>query len=156
MRGSLNDREPAAVPGGESGHRSSAAGLSACGGGSSSSGSADGSADLQLTWWGNDVRNKNTTEAITAYTSANPKVKISPQPGEWASYWDKLATQTAGNTAPDIIQMDMAYISEYGNRGALLDLAEHGADTSKFAEGTVDSGKIDGKLVRHQRRHQHR
>ena len=71
------------------------------------------------------MRNKNTTEAVTAYTSAKPKVKVSPQPGEWASYWDKLATQTAGNTAPYIIQMDMAYISEYGNRGALLDLAEH-------------------------------
>ena len=42
--------------------------------------------------------------------------------------------------------MDMAYISEYGTRGALLDLSK-GADVSKFVEGTVDSGKIDGKLV---------
>ncbi len=76
---------------------------------------------------------------------ANPDVKIEAQPGEFASYWEKLATQTAGGTAPDIIQMDMAYISEYGNRGALLDLS--GVDTSKFVEGTVDSGKIDDKLV---------
>ena len=53
---------------------------------------------------------------------ANPGVKITAQPGEFNSYWDKLATQTAGGTAPDIIQMDMAYISEYGTRGALLDL----------------------------------
>jgi multiple sugar transport system substrate-binding protein len=123
------------------------AGLSACGGGSSDAGSADGSADLQFTWWGNDVRNKNTANAVAAYTAANPKVKISQQPGEWASYWDKLATQTAGNTAPDIIQMDVAYISEYGSRGALLDLEKNGADVSKFAEGTVDSGRVDGKLV---------
>lgn len=120
-------------------------GLAGCGG-NSSGGAADGSADLQLTWWGNDVRNKNTTQAIEAYTKANPKVKIAPQPGEWASYWDKLATQTAGNTSPDIIQMDMAYISEYGSRGALLDLSKNGADTSKFLAGTVDSGKIDGAL----------
>ena len=41
--------------------------------------------------------------------------------------------------------MDMNYISEYGNRGALLDLAK--VDASKFVEGTVDSGKINGKLV---------
>ncbi|MBA8794133.1 multiple sugar transport system substrate-binding protein [Friedmanniella endophytica] len=120
------------------------AGLSGCGG-SSSSGSAT-SGDLAFTWWGNDVRNKETTEAIAAYGKANPGVKISPQPGEWASYWDKLATQTAANNAPDVIQMDMAYISEYGNRGALLDLSKYGADTSKFAAGTVDSGKIDGTL----------
>ena len=72
-------------------------------------------------------------------------MKIAGQPGEFSSYWDKLATQTAGGTAPDIIQMDMNYISEYGNRGALLDLGK--VDTSKFVEGTVDSGKINDKLV---------
>lgn len=122
-------------------------GLVGCAPGSSNSGGGGGdasSAELAFTWWGNDVRNKNTTTAIDAYTKANPGVKISPQPGEWASYWDRLATQVAGNTAPDIIQMDMAYISEYGNRGALLDLS--GVDTSKFIEGTVDSGKINGTL----------
>jgi multiple sugar transport system substrate-binding protein len=76
---------------------------------------------------------------------ANPDVKISGQPGEFNSYWDKLATQTAGGQAPDIIQMDMNYISEYGTRNALLDLS--GVDTSKFVEGTVDPGKINDKLV---------
>ncbi|GAA1831584.1 ABC transporter substrate-binding protein [Microlunatus capsulatus] len=123
------------------------AGLAACSSDSGSGGSADGTADLAFTWWGNDVRNKNTADAISAYTSANPTVKISQQPGEWASYWDKLATQTAGGTAPDVIQMDVAYISEYGSRGALLDLEQNGADVSKFAPGTVDSGKVDGQLV---------
>jgi multiple sugar transport system substrate-binding protein len=123
-------------------------GLSACGGGESSGGgSSDGSADLQFAWWGNEVRNKNTAAAIDAYMKANPKVKISQQPGEFNSYWDKLATQTAGNKAPDVIQMDMAYIAEYGKRKALLDLEKYGVDTSKFVEGSVDSGKIDGKLV---------
>jgi multiple sugar transport system substrate-binding protein len=121
-------------------------GLTACGGGSGG-GSSDGSADLQFAWWGNEVRTKNTAAAIEAYTKANPKVKVSQQPGEFATYWDKLATQTAGNKAPDIIQMDMAYIAEYGKRKALLDLEKHGADVSKFVEGSVDSGRIDGKLV---------
>jgi multiple sugar transport system substrate-binding protein len=122
-------------------------GLAACGGGSGGGGGADGAADLQFAWWGNTVRNKNTADAIAVYTKAHPKVKVSQQPGEFATYWDKLATQTAGNKAPDIIQMDMAYIAEYGKRKALLDLEKYGADTSKFVEGSVDSGKIDGKLV---------
>jgi multiple sugar transport system substrate-binding protein len=121
-------------------------GLTACGGGSGG-GSTDGSANLQFAWWGNEVRNKNTAAAIDAYTKANPTVKVAQQPGEFQSYWDKLATQTAGNKAPDIIQMDMAYIAEYGKRKALLDLEKYGADTSKFVEGSVDSGRIDGKLV---------
>jgi multiple sugar transport system substrate-binding protein len=115
------------------------------GSGSQGGGGEGGAAELALAWWGNPTRNKNTEAMIAAYTQANPNVKITGQPGEFNSYWDKLATQTAGGTAPDIIQMDMLYISEYGTRGALLDLGS--IDTSKFVEGTVDSGKINDKLV---------
>jgi multiple sugar transport system substrate-binding protein len=125
-------------------------GLAACapgsgGGGSQGGGGEGGKTNLALAWWGNPTRNKNTQAMIDAYMKANPNVAISGQPGEFNSYWDKLATQTAGGQAPDIIQMDMNYISEYGTRGALLDLSS--IDTSKFVQGTVDSGKIDGKLV---------
>jgi multiple sugar transport system substrate-binding protein len=124
-------------------------GLTACAPGSSGGGSqgggGGGGTNLALAWWGNPTRNKNTQAMIDAYMKANPDVKISGQPGEFNSYWDKLATQTAGGQAPDIIQMDMNYISEYGTRNALLDLGS--IDTSKFVAGTVDSGKINGKLV---------
>ena len=124
-------------------------GLAACAPGSSGGGSqgggGGGGTNLALAWWGNPTRNKNTQAMIDAYMKANPDVNISGQPGEFGSYWDKLATQTAGGQAPDIIQMDMNYISEYGTRGALLDLGS--VDTSKFVEGTVDSGKINDKLV---------
>ena len=124
-------------------------GLAACAPGSSGGGSqggGQGSAnDLALAFWGNPTRNKNTQAEIDAFMKANPDIKIAGQPGEFNTYWDKLATQTAGGNAPDIIQMDMNYISEYGTRGALLDLSA--VDVSKFVEGTVDSGKINGKLV---------
>ena len=100
---------------------------------------------MALAWWGNPVRNKNTQAEIEAFMKANPNLKIEGQPGEFNSYWDKLATQTAGGTAPDIIQMDMNYISEYGSRNALLDLKD--VDTSKFVEGTVESGRINDTLV---------
>jgi len=122
-------------------------GLTACGGGSSGGGSSSGTKTLSLAWWSNPTRTKNTNDAIAVYTKAHPDVKITPQPGEFASYWDKLATQTAGNKAPDVIQMDVSYISEYGGRHALLDLEKYGADVSKFAAGTVEAGKVGGKLV---------
>lgn len=115
------------------------------GGGNNGGGEGGGGAALTFTWWGNEVRNANTTNFVAAYMEANPEVTIEEQPGEWASYWDRLATQTAGNTAPDVIQMDMAYISEYGARGALLDLAEYGIDVSNFVDGTADSGDLDGQ-----------
>src|SRR5829696_6041273 len=129
----------------------STVGLGACAPGASNTGSqggqggSQGATTMALAWWGNPVRNKNTQAEIEAFMKANPNLKIEGQPGEFNSYWDKLATQTAGGTAPDIIQMDMNYISEYGSRNALLDLKD--VDTSKFVEGTVDSGKINDTLV---------
>src|ERR687893_444069 len=96
-------------------------GLAACapgrsGGGGGGGGGEGGATTLALAWWGNPTRNKNTQAMIDAYMKANPNVKIEPQPGEGTSYWDKLATQTAGGKAPDIIQMDMNFIAEYGTR----------------------------------------
>src|SRR4051794_23427903 len=66
---------------------------------SASSGGAAGT--MALAWWGNPTRNKNTQDEIDAYTKAHPDVKITGQPGDFSSYWDKLATQTAGGTPPD-------------------------------------------------------
>lgn len=130
-----------------------AGGLAACapgrtnagGGGGNGGDGGNGETTMAFAWWGNPTRNKNTEDMLDAYMKANPDVKISAQPGEWGSYWDKLATQTAGGTAPDIFQMDMKFLSEYGSRGALLDLKD--VDTSKFVEGTVESGRINDKLV---------
>lgn len=116
--------------------------------GCQSGGSAapDGKTTLRYAWWGNPTINKQTNEAIDAYTKAHADVTIKGEPGDWSSYWDKLATQVAGHTAPDAIQMDISYISEYGSKGALLDLGKY-VDTSKFTEGTVEPGTIDGKLM---------
>jgi multiple sugar transport system substrate-binding protein len=124
-------------------------GLAACAPGSGGGGGGGGgdTNTLALAYWSNPTRTKNTDAEIAAFTAANPPLKINGQPGEFNTYWDKLATQTAGGTAPDIIQMDMAYIADYGSRGALLDLTKYGADTSKFVEGTVESGKVNGNLV---------
>ncbi|GAA2107073.1 extracellular solute-binding protein [Microlunatus panaciterrae] len=117
------------------------------GGGAGGAKNADGKVELRLTWWGNDTRNANTAKLVEAYQKANPNVVIKPESGEWASYWDKLATQVAANDAPDIIQMDEKYIREYGGRGALLDLAKNGLDTSKFAPGTVKPGESKDGLM---------
>lgn len=117
-------------------------GLGAC----SSPAASSEATTLQLAWWGNDIRNRNTAAAIEAYQQATPGVTLAPQPGEWASYWDRLATQTVGGDTPDVIQMSTSYLSEYGARGVLLDLGGNGLDTTDFSPGTLDAGTIDNTL----------
>ncbi|WP_405069493.1 extracellular solute-binding protein [Kribbella sp. NBC_01510] len=123
---------------------------SACGGnsGGPSSSSADGGkVTLRFTWWGSDTRTKLTQQVIDAYQKDHPNVTIKGEFGEWAGYWDKLATTVAANDAPDIIQMDEKYLREYADRGALLDLKKaDGLDTGKFEPDTLGAGEFDGGL----------
>lgn len=124
------------------------AGLAACGpnasggGGGGGGGGEDGSATLRVAWWGNPTRDQNTQDVAAAYEEAAPDVTLSLEPGEWSGYWDKLATQTAGGDFPDVVQMDEKYLAEYGQRGALLDLAGAGLDTSEFVPGSVEVGEL--------------
>ncbi|MGX9899968.1 ABC transporter substrate-binding protein [Arthrobacter sp. SA17] len=120
--------------------------LTACGGGGSPQ-SADGTVELRFSWWGSDKRAQVTQAAIDAFEAQNPGIKIKAEYGDWSGYWDKLATQVAANDAPDIIQMDEKYITEYSSRGALLDLSKYDVDTSKFDEAALNAGKGEDGLT---------
>ncbi len=116
--------------------------MTGCGGGSQQA-SSDGTVTLRFSWWGSDVRHKMTQKLIDAFEAQNPTIKIKGEYGDWSGYWDKLATQVASQDAPDIIQMDAAYLGEYAERGALLELKD--VDLAKFDSAVADAGKVDGK-----------
>lgn len=76
---------------------------------------------IRAVWWGNEVRTTATRKAFAAFTSAT-SVAVQSEPADWGGYWDRLATQLAAKTAPDLVQMDEKYLLEYADRSALLDL----------------------------------
>ena len=96
-----------------------------------------------MSTWGNDSRLKLTEEAVTAFEQANG-ITVQVENSEFGSYWDKLATQTAANDAPDVIQMDESYIAAYGGRDALLDLSTQSSvlDLSAMDAKVLDTGKV--------------
>jgi len=119
------------------------------GGGATSTaaaGDAFKKATLNFSWWTNPVRSANTDKMVQAYTKAHPAITVNQQPGQWATYWTKLSTQVAGQTEPDVIQMDQAYIAEYGGRGALLDLSGVASIDTKPVKSSLADGTLNGKL----------
>ncbi|MGI5989716.1 MAG: ABC transporter substrate-binding protein [Lachnospiraceae bacterium] len=118
---------------------------------SGSSSSSSGSVSMTFTWWGNQTRNEETQNAITAYENDNPGVTIDGQFSQWSDYWQKLATESAGDSLPDILQMDYQYITQYADSDLLLDLTpyvEDGTlDTSNWDSDMISAGTIDGKFV---------
>lgn len=113
----------------------------------------NGGGEMTLTvgWWGNQIRNDRTQEALDLYAKNHPGVTFDSQPSQFSDYWTKLATAAAGNSLPDIFQMGYdSYLEEYADNGLLEDLTpyvEDGTlDVSEIDDGILDAGKVDGKL----------
>jgi multiple sugar transport system substrate-binding protein len=120
------------------------AGLAACGGSSGSGGPVT----VRMAWWGGDARHQYTQALIEKFNSTHTDVQVKGEFGEWSGYWDKLATTTAANDAPDIFQMDAIYLRSYGDRGALLDLSTlDGLDTSTIDEDSLETGRTPDGLI---------
>ncbi|WP_426227321.1 extracellular solute-binding protein, partial [Pseudarthrobacter sp. DSP2-3-2b1] len=125
----------------------SAAALAACGTGSSStSGGATGSAEnpvtLNYTWWGNDDRATRTRKAIELFEAKNKDIKVNGNFTDFAGYWQKRATEAAGGGLPDVMQWDLSYLRDYGQRNQLLDLGTVKINTDAFEKSLLPSGQI--------------
>lgn len=109
---------------------------------------AEGQTVIRVCWWGNQTRNDGTVKALEMYEAEHPEVKFEVEFSDWNGYWDKLATQAAGGNLPDIIQMDYAFLSQYQEKGQLVDLnqyIESGViDTTNVPDSIMKSGEIDG------------
>lgn len=121
-------------------------GLAACG---ASNQPADPNAPVKLrfAWWGSTARHEATKKIIAAFEAANAPITVSGEPGDFAGYFDRLATQTAAGDAPDVITLGGAYIAEYAQRGALLDLNKVKAELdlgSWMDASAVTNGQVKG------------
>jgi multiple sugar transport system substrate-binding protein len=105
---------------------------------------------LQLIFWGPASRNKLTRKAIDLFHSAHPEIDIHSEFTDFSSYWNKLSTEIAGGTIPDLIQMDMKYVSQYVKQNLLLDMtnviSDKSINLSDFDQSLLASSE-DNKVV---------
>ncbi len=126
--------------------------LTACsgGGGGNNSGEAatldpDEQITLRLDWWGNDDRAERYNQAIALFEDEYPNIDVQANFSSWDDYWTARNTEAAGSSLPDVFQMDLAYLTQYGNRNQLLDLTPYVGgelDMSGMPEQLLDSGRV--------------
>lgn len=105
---------------------------------------------LRFSWWGGDDRAAATLEVIDQFEKLYPHISIEGEYGGSDGYSDKLATQLASGTAPDIIQIDPGVMPSFVNSGMeyFLDYTDYGFDFSNFEETYYKqqiNGCFDGK-----------
>lgn len=107
---------------------------------------SDGTGSLRATWWGGDSENGAINAALDSFTESSG-VEVAREAQAWDGYWDRLATQTAGGNAPDLIMQAGSQIPEYADRGTLLDLNQaDGLDVDAIDDGLMQFGAVDDEL----------
>lgn len=108
---------------------------------------ANGPVTLDLAWWGNDSRAAMYQEAIDLFEAEYPDITVNGTFADFSSYWDARSTQAAARNLPDVMQLDQANLVEYGQNGALLDVAPYlgeQLDTSAMEDVVIDAATVDG------------
>lgn len=108
------------------------------------------SAQSTVVWsfWGDPGELPPNDAVIEAFEAAHPDIKIEKQHAPWGSYFDRIQTQMAGGTAPDV--MFLNNIPSYASRGVLMPLddmiAASGFDTSGYNDQLLRIFSYDGKV----------
>jgi len=106
------------------------------------------SAQTTIVWsfWGDPGELPPNYEVIEAFHAAQDDVRVEVQHAPWGSYFDRIQTQMAGGTAPDV--MFLNNIPSYASRGVLYDIdeliARDGFDTSTYLDGLMRIFSYDG------------
>jgi multiple sugar transport system substrate-binding protein len=109
------------------------------------------------TWSGYDVAINKVIDAWIATQPAG-SVEVERQFGDGASYWDKLQTQIAAGTPPDLGIADYGRLISYAKNGTLLDITDRLKSSDlpldkfmpnalaqyRWAKGDFDSGNPNG------------
>ncbi|MET8946474.1 ABC transporter substrate-binding protein [Streptomyces sp. NPDC004542] len=93
--------------------------VSGCGTGQST---GDGTVTLDFQWWGSGDRNTATEAAVALFEKRHPHVRVSTSFAGYSAYLQRLATQVAAGSGPDVLQMDFGFLRGYADRGVLADL----------------------------------
>ena len=104
---------------------------------------------LRFAWWGGAARHAATLKAIAAFEQAHPGLKIKAEYMGFNGYLERLTTQIAGGSEPDVMQINWAWMAMFSKRGnGFTDLDPHRALLSldQFSAQDLATGRVSGKL----------
>lgn len=121
--------------------------LAACSGGGSTGGD---DVTLTFSWWGDKSRAERYESAIDLYEERNPGVTIQSSYASFSDYWTARNTEASSDSLPDVMQMDVTYLAQYGQSGRIRPLDEFTdsgqIDISTMPESVLPSARIEDQI----------
>ncbi len=104
---------------------------------------------LRFSWWGGSARHAATLKAIALFEQRHPGHRIKAEYMGFNGYLERLTTQVAGGSEPDVMQINWAWLAMFSKRGTgVTDLDPYQAllDLDQFSSTDVAMGRVAGKL----------
>ena len=125
--------------------------LTGCAAGAAPATTADPDEEVTLNfaWWGDASRAERYEAAIDLFEEQNPNITIQTSFAGFGDYWTARNTEAASRTLPDVFQMDLAYLAEYGGFGHVVPLDDYLGDaiqTDAIDPSLVEAGAVDDEI----------
>lgn len=106
---------------------------------------------LRLSSWEGDQALRIQRETLAEFEAAHPNIKVKLEGNDYGVYFQKILTQVASNTAPDVSMMTFEHFQAFGKRHVLLPLDDLCANTpgfnlSDYYPEMIRAHRYDGKL----------
>ncbi len=108
----------------------------------------DKSAVLRFAWWGGAGRHEATLKALALFERRHG-VRVKAEYMGFNGYLERLTTQIAGGSEPEVMQINWAWLAMFSKRGnGFADLRRHAGllDLSQFDREDLAYGDVAGKL----------
>jgi len=104
---------------------------------------------IRMAWWGGETRHKATVAAAEAFMKKYPTITVKTEYQGWEGYYDKLITQLAAGTGPDIFQFVIAWFGDFQkNPEMFADIKKvPGLDIGGWTQTSFDYSTLVGKTI---------
>lgn len=104
---------------------------------------------LRMSWWGGSDIHKAQLEALRRFEARYPNIRVKAEYTGWAGHLERLTTQIAGDTAPDLMQINWNWLVLFSRDGRgfydLRKLADI-VDFTPFDGDSLAFGTVQGAL----------
>jgi oligogalacturonide transport system substrate-binding protein len=101
---------------------------------------AAGPVELRMSWWGGSDIHKTQLGVLRRFEARHPNIRVRAEYTGWAGHLERLTTQIAGNTAPDLMQINWNWL-------VLFSLDGRGFYDLRKLSGELDLEQLDADLL---------